>query len=83
MESGKAIRNLYKFLIVSASGQKILRLTPMVPMRRSDHTASITFDPDVYVWEDEAWMKRRASFKFRIVPLTSLVHLGSWKQHTT
>jgi len=75
---------LYKFLIVSASGQKIFKADPYGTYAEvRPHTASITFDPDVYVWEDDAWMKRRASLKFLHSPLNIFeVHLGSWKQHT-
>jgi 1,4-alpha-glucan branching enzyme len=42
-------------------------------------TASIVWDIDKYKWKDDAWMKKRESFKALSAPVSIYeVHLGSW-----
>lgn len=72
----------YKYAITDRSGQIRLKADPYA--RHSETrpaNASILYDPNDYVWSDDAWMNNRPH-ALAAVPLNIYeVHLGSWKRH--
>lgn len=72
----------YKFEIKTQSGDIRLKADPYAYWSElRPATASIVFDVDRFVWQDQQWMERRKENKNRSKPLNIYeVHLGSWKQ---
>jgi 1,4-alpha-glucan branching enzyme len=45
-------------------------------------TASRLYDLDGYLWQDAAWMERRATYNPYVNPINIYeVHIGSWRRH--
>ncbi len=74
---------LYKYLLVSHSGEKIYKADPYAFFSElPPGTASITADLSGYAWKDDAYMAERANRPLLKSPLNIFeVHLGSWKRH--
>jgi 1,4-alpha-glucan branching enzyme len=75
----------YKYEIVTAAGQLVLKTDPMAfAMEKPPATASIVVGPDSYEWADDEWMAGRAAggsdLLHRPVSVYEM-HLGSWR-HT-
>jgi 1,4-alpha-glucan branching enzyme len=74
---------LYKFEIVSPSGQPLVKTDPFglaaeVPPR----TASVTTHLGRHVWRDEAWMGARRDQPALDTPMAIYeVHVGSWRRN--
>lgn len=75
---------LYRFELRNRhSGQVQKKSDPYArAYERRPGTASRVQAPDRYVWQDGAWMARRAGVDWLHAPLNVYeVHLGSWKRH--
>ncbi|WP_322152141.1 1,4-alpha-glucan branching protein GlgB [Paratractidigestivibacter sp.] len=74
---------LYKYLLVSHSGEKIYKADPYAFFSElPPGTASITCDLAGYAWKDASYMAERAERPMLKSPLNIFeVHLGSWKRH--
>lgn len=75
----------YKYEIVSDKGQILpLKADPYAfAMQHSPDTASIALASDNYQWQDNDWMKNRASSSNHYHGPVSIyeVHLGSWRRN--
>jgi 1,4-alpha-glucan branching enzyme len=73
----------YKFELEDAHGCLRLKSDPLAFFsQHGPQTASITWNRGGHVWQDAAWMERRASAKQWREPLSIYeVHLGSWARH--
>ncbi|WP_405375860.1 MULTISPECIES: 1,4-alpha-glucan branching protein GlgB [unclassified Microbacterium] len=77
---GIGIGSAYKFEILTADGQWIMKADPMA--RRAEvppATASVVTQSD-YTWRDDEWMADRASSSLHDRPMSTYeLHLGSWR----
>lgn len=75
--------SLYKFEILGADGSLSLKSDPYArQMELRPQTASIVSRPTRHVWEDGAWMERRARADWMQAPMSVYeVHLGSWRRN--
>ncbi|WP_139414213.1 1,4-alpha-glucan branching protein GlgB [Chlamydia abortus] len=72
---------LYKWEIVSASGEVLIKTDPYG--KRFDvppHAPSRVVDSDRYTWHDAAWMEKRKHRGDQPLAIYE-VHVGSWKWH--
>ena len=70
----------YKFLIISSSGEKILKSDPFAFHSETDEkTASIICDLSKYEWGDQAWQNAKEDLYDKPVNIYEL-HLGSWQR---
>src|SRR4030095_7299450 len=71
---------LYKFEILTHERQNLLKTDPFArKIEQHPGTASIVVDPDLYVWSDDEWMKKRLVTDHQKGPMAIYeVHLGSW-----
>ncbi len=75
---------LYKYLIKTASGEKLYKADPYATYcELRPGTASRIYDNTKFKWTDGSWMKqRKANPNFWEKPLAIYeVHPGSWKRH--
>jgi 1,4-alpha-glucan branching enzyme len=74
---------LYKFEIVGADGKLRLKADPLAfSMQVRPETASRVWDPSVYPWTDDDWMRQRARRDPYRSPMAAYeVHLGSWMRN--
>src|SRR5918992_1096880 len=74
---------LYKFEILGADGKLRLKADPFAfAMQVRPETASRVWDPSVYRWTDDDWMRRRAETDPYRSPMAAYeVHLGSWMRN--
>lgn len=79
---GIAAGEHYKFEIVGAEGNLFVKSDPFAFFsQHSTQTASITCDRSGYLWQDEAWMQKRAAADPYHGPMSIYeVHLGSWRR---
>lgn len=77
------VGELYKFFIVTASGEGIYKADPFAnyaEMRPG--TASVIFDMKTIKWSDEKWMNERAEKDPFVSPMSIYeCHIGSWMKH--
>ena len=80
---GACIGQLYKFRIISRTGQELLKADPYAfECELRPGTASRISDSTGYKWGDDKWMKDRCSFKPDKNALAIYeVHPGSWMKH--
>ncbi|MBD9528594.1 1,4-alpha-glucan branching protein GlgB [Paracoccus sp. PAR01] len=73
---------LYKFEILDAQGDLILKADPVgFGSQHPPEKASMVRDIAGYGWHDAAWMDRRAKAQDRGAPISIYeVHLGSWRR---
>ncbi len=80
---GVGENELYKYLIVTANGEKLYKADPFAnytEMRPGN--ASKTFDISKFKWSDDAWMKARYGKDYNKEPLAIYeCHIGSWMKH--
>lgn len=71
----------YKFSILEQSGVVSERTDPFGFFQElRPKTASIVYDLDDFVWQDNAWLSRREMTDWMSTPISMYeVHLGSWK----
>jgi 1,4-alpha-glucan branching enzyme len=71
----------YKFEVLGADGGVVQRADPLAQATEiPPSTASVVLADDAYVWNDSAWLERRASTDWRTQPISTYeVHLGSWR----
>ena len=71
---------LYKFEILTRERHARLKTDPFArKIEQHPGTASIVVDPDLYVWSDDDWMKKRVVADQHRSPMSIYeVHLGSW-----
>ncbi len=81
--AGVELGSLYKYLIVTASGEKLYKADPYAFFAEvAPGTASRTTDLSGYAWGDDSYLARRAARNPLKEPLNIFeVHLGSWKRH--
>ena len=74
---------LYKFEILGADGKLRLKADPLAfAMQVRPETASRVWDPSVFPWTDDDWMRRRAETDPYRSPMAAYeVHLGSWMRN--
>ncbi len=80
---GVGVGVLYKFLIISAKGEKLYKADPYgFYTEELPGNASRTADLSTYTWNDGDYMTARAKRDIFKNPLNIFeVHLGSWKRH--
>ncbi len=80
---GVGTGELYKFLIITPSGEKLYKADPFAnyaEMRPGN--ASRTTDLSGFEWTDGAWMKERDSKNYYKEPMAVYeCHIGSWMRH--
>lgn len=72
---------LYKFELLGADGQLLpLKADPYgFAFETRPKTAAVVVQLDQYIWQDETWMRERASKDWFRAPMSIYeVHLGSW-----
>ncbi len=80
---GVSVGELYKFYIVTPSGEGIYKADPFANYAElRPGTASITYDLSKITWSDDKWMTDRVNAN----PFTSPMavyecHIGSWMKH--
>jgi len=74
---------LYKFEVLGADGKLRLKADPFAfSMQVRPETASRVWDPSVYPWTDDGWMRDRAKRDAYRSPMAAYeVHLGSWMRN--
>jgi len=75
--------NLYKYEIRNReSGEILLKTDPYAQsFEVRPQTASIIAGPDLYDWNDQAWMEQRTLNDWQHTPMSVYeVHLGSWRR---
>ena len=74
---------LYKFYIVTASGEGIYKADPFANYAElRPGTASVIFDMKTLKWSDEKWMNERAAKDPFVSPMSIYeCHIGSWMKH--
>ena len=74
---------LYKFFIVTASGEGIYKADPFANYAElRPGTASVIFDMKTLKWSDEKWMNERAAKDPFVSPMSIYeCHIGSWMKH--
>jgi 1,4-alpha-glucan branching enzyme len=74
---------LYKFFIVTASGEGIYKADPFANYAEiRPGTASVIFDMKTIKWSDEKWMSERAAKDPFVSPMSIYeCHIGSWMKH--
>ena len=79
---GVGVGEKYKFEIKTQTGQVVIKSDPYAHHHEvRPSTASIVADVDTFAWEDQQWLKRRATEATQPKPMVIYeVHLGSWKQ---
>ncbi len=73
----------YKFLITTASGEKIYKADPFANYAElRPGNASRTYDVSGYKWSDSAWYRSRDSKDYNHEPMAIYeCHIGSWMKH--
>ncbi len=76
---GVATGSLYKYSIVNASGQTVLKADPMAKFSElRPKTASVTYH-DNYRWHDLSWCLKHTKKQAKNVPMAIYeMHMGSW-----
>ncbi|MCR5672855.1 MAG: 1,4-alpha-glucan branching protein GlgB [Lachnospiraceae bacterium] len=77
------IDSQYKFLIITARGEKLYKSDPFANKAElRPGTASVTADISKIRWSDSAWMKKRAQTDLFSSPIAIYeCHIGSWMRH--
>ena len=73
---------LYKYEIKTADDNIFLKSDPVAfYAEKRPNTASVVYDINRYVWNDENWMKYRGEYNSFDKPMSIYeVHLGSWRR---
>jgi 1,4-alpha-glucan branching enzyme len=73
----------YKFVIWSPTGERMEKADPFARYAElPPATASIVWNADDYVWNDDAWLEQRAARNALDAPMSVYeVHLGSWRRY--
>ena len=74
---------LYKFYIVTASGEGIYKADPFANYAElRPGTASVIYDMKTIKWSDQKWMNERAAKDPFVSPMSIYeCHIGSWMKH--
>ena len=74
---------LYKYLIISAKGDKLYKADPYANYAElRPGTASIVADITKFKWSDSAWLKKRDEGNVYEIPMAVYeCHIGSWMRH--
>ncbi len=80
---GVGVNELYKFLIITPSGEKLYKADPFANSAElRPGTASKTVDISGFKWTDDLWMKERQEKDYNHEPLAIYeCHIGSWMRH--
>ena len=72
----------YKYAVTTEEGRIILKADPFARHAETrPNTASILYDPDDYIWQDDDWMSSRP-IAIEAGPLNIYeCHLGSWRRY--
>ncbi|WP_149085232.1 MULTISPECIES: 1,4-alpha-glucan branching protein GlgB [Microbacterium] len=77
---GLSVGTRYKYQIRTRSGAWILKADPMAQAAQVPPETASVVTASKYVWEDGAWMTRRAATHAVAQPLSVYeVHVGSWR----
>ena len=74
--------DMYKFLIISQSGEALYKADPYANQAQlRPETASIVADLSGYEWKDSEWVEKKQTENHLKAPLSIYeCHLGSWKK---
>jgi 1,4-alpha-glucan branching enzyme len=74
--------DMYKFLIISQSGEALYKADPYANQAQlRPETASIVADLSGYEWKDSEWVEKKKTENHLKAPLSIYeCHLGSWKK---
>ena len=80
---GVGTGELYKFLIMAPSGEKLYKADPFAnSAEMRPGTASKTVDISGYKWTDDLWLREREERDYYKEPLAIYeCHIGSWMRH--
>lgn len=71
---------LYKFQILTESGNWITKIDPMARRTETPPATSSVVALSDYQWQDQAWMEKRAITDALAAPMSTYeLHLGSWR----
>ena len=79
---GAKAGDMYKFLIISQSGEALYKADPYANQAQlRPETASIVADLSGYEWKDSEWVEKKKTENHLKAPLSIYeCHLGSWKK---
>ncbi|MBP3769751.1 MAG: 1,4-alpha-glucan branching protein GlgB [Lachnospira sp.] len=79
---GAKAGDMYKFLIISQSGEALYKADPYANQAQlRPETASIVADLSGYEWNDSEWVEKKKTENHLKAPLSIYeCHLGSWKK---
>lgn len=79
---GAKAGNMYKYLIISQSGEALYKADPYANQAQlRPETASIVADLSGYEWKDSEWVEKKKTENHLKAPLSIYeCHLGSWKK---
>ncbi len=79
---GAKAGDMYKFLIISQSGEALYKADPYANQAQlRPETASIVADLSGYEWKDSEWFEKKKTENHLKAPLSIYeCHLGSWKK---
>jgi 1,4-alpha-glucan branching enzyme len=79
---GAKAGDMYKFLIISQSGEALYKADPYANQAQlRPETASIVADLSGYEWKDSEWVEKKKTEDHLKAPLSIYeCHLGSWKK---
>ena len=79
---GAKAGDMYKFLIISQSGEALYKADPYANQAQlRPETASIVTDLSGYEWKDSEWVEKKKTENHLKAPLSIYeCHLGSWKK---
>ena len=79
---GAKAGDMYKFLIISQSGEALYKADPYANQAQlRPETASIVADISGYEWKDSEWVEKKKTENHLKAPLSIYeCHLGSWKK---
>ena len=79
---GLSAGTVYKYEITTHTGERFLKADPMCySSELRPNTASVVYDLKEYDWNDDEWMKVRASANYMVSPVNIYeFHAGSWKR---
>ena len=80
---GAKAGDMYKFLIISQSGEALYKADPYANQAQlRPETASIVADLSGYEWKDSEWVEKKKTENHLKAPLSIYeCHLGSWNKH--
>ncbi|OGO78928.1 MAG: 1,4-alpha-glucan branching enzyme [Clostridiales bacterium GWB2_37_7] len=72
---------IYKYVVVTADGKELMKADPYgFHMETRPQTASKVYDLEGFIWNDQAWIKKRSETKLYDKAINIYeIHMGSWR----